>query len=144
MNKIILTGRLIKNIELKYTKNSKEYARFTLAVQREVKNQLGEYETDFINCIAYGATAKLLSEYTMKGDKIGIEGRLQVSTYEKDGNKIYSSDVVLEKLEFLQPKRTNTEKENKEIQTTVDNNKQERDLFEEFGEEIKNEDLLPF
>ena len=138
MNKIILTGRLIKDIDLKYTKNNKEYAKFTLAVQRDMKNQLGEYETDFINCIAYGMTAQKLSEWTIKGDKIGVEGRLQVSTYEKDGNKMYSSDVIIDRVEFLQPKKTNIVKESKEIEEKV-----ETDPFEEFAKETENLEL-PF
>lgn len=137
MNKVILTGRLIKNIELKQTKNGNDYTRFTLAVTRDVKNQLGEYETDFINCISYGAVCRLLSEYTQKGDKIGVEGRIVTSSYEKDGKKTYTTEIAIEKLEFLTPKKTNAEKENKEIEEKIS------DPFTEFSKET--EDLeLPF
>ena len=142
MNRIILTGRLIKDVELKYTKNDKEYTRFTLAVQRDVKNQLGEYETDFINCVSYSHIAKLMSEYLIKGDKIGIEGRLVTGSYEKDGQKIYTSEVVTDKIEFMTPKKSNAEKENKKIEEKIEKS-EEVDLFEEFGKEIADEDL-PF
>lgn len=138
MNKVILTGRTIKDIELNQTKNNKEYTRFTLAVTRDMKNQLGEYETDFINCIGYGAVARLMSEYLLKGDKIGIEGKLMTGSYEKDGKKTYTSDVLIEKIEFMTPKKTNAEKENKEIDEKI-----EKDPFEEFAQETENLEL-PF
>lgn len=121
---------------MKQSKNGTDYIRFSLAVTRDRKNQLGEYETDFINCISYGAVAKLMHEYTIKGDKIGIDGRLATSTYEKDGKKVYTSEVVVEKLEFMTPKKNSVEIENEKIDKAISSVKME-DI------EI-TDDILPF
>lgn len=121
MNKILLTGRIVKDIELKQTKNNIEYTRFTLAVTRDFKNAQGEYECDFINCIAYKNTANTLANYILKGDKIGIEGRLTTGSYEKDGKKIYTTEVTVEKLEFLQQRQKQNSAENTSEEESKEN-----------------------
>lgn len=136
MNKIELTGRITKEIELRYTQSNKAVGNFSLAVNRKFKNQNGEYEADFINCIVFDKLAETIKEYVKKGDLIGVCGRLQVRNYtDKDGNKKYITEVVVEEIDFLQSKPKEEVKEDK-----FDND------FEEFGKEHED-DLnmeLPF
>lgn len=139
MNRVCLNGRLVKNIEIKYTQNNVAVASFTLAVQRKFKNQNGDYESDFINCIAYKKTAELMNEYVKKGDLIGIEGRIQTRSYDdKNGKKVYVTEVIVENVEFLATKK----KEEKPKEETV-KQKLSDDVFSDFGSsiEIKDEDL---
>lgn len=106
MNKIILIGRLTKNPELSSTQSGTTYLMNSIAVNRNYTNQNGEREADFINFIAYRATAELISKYFIKGDRIGLEGRLQVRNYtDRDGNNRTASEVIVESIEFLQDKR---------------------------------------
>ena len=94
MNEVHLVGRLTKDIELKYTQTKKAVASFSLAVRKN------STEADFINCTAWDKTAELLSRYTKKGSTIGINGRLQVDTYERDGRKRSEMKVVANSVEF--------------------------------------------
>lgn len=130
MNKVIILGRLTKDIELKSTTSGKEVCQFNLAVTRNYKNSNGEYESDFINCIAYGKTAELISKFTKKRDKIAIEGRIQTGSYEKDGKKVYTTDIIVENVSFVETKK----KENK-----VSYKAEEIDNIEE-----QTEFMLPF
>jgi single-strand DNA-binding protein len=100
MNKVILIGRITKDLELKGI--DKKYTKFTVAVNRMSKDD----GTDFINCVAFGKTAEVLAAYTKKGHRIALEGRLSVSNYEKDGQKIWSTEVMISNIEFLESKGT--------------------------------------
>lgn len=105
-NTVILIGRLTKNIEIRYTEKEMPIGNFTIAINRQYKNINGEYETDFINCVVYSQIAKTMAEYTVKGDLIGVKGRLQTRTYEdKEGKKHYITEVIAEKITFLQNKK---------------------------------------
>ena len=102
VNEVILIGRTTKPIELRYTTG--EYpvavAHFTLAVDRKKKE-----ETDFISCVAFGKIAELMDRYVLKGHMVAIRGRIQVNTYkDKDGNSRWATDVVAEKVKFLESK----------------------------------------
>lgn len=97
MNKVILIGRTTADIDLRMTGNGTPVAKFTLAVDRRNKDD----GTDFIYCTAWSKTAEVMDKYVKKGDRIGIVGRLQVSSYEKDGQKRYATEVTVESLEFL-------------------------------------------
>lgn len=99
MNKIILVGRLATEIEMKKSGETK-YGRFSLAVQRRGKKD----EADFINCAVFGKTAETMFEWCRKGHRIGIEGHLQISQYEKNGEKKSGYSVIVETMEFLQTK----------------------------------------
>src|SRR5574344_2651605 len=136
MNKIELTGRITKEIELRYTQSNKAVGNFSLAVNRKFKNQNGEYEADFINCIVFDKLAETIKEYVKKGDLIGVCGRFHARHYtDKDGNQKYITEVVVEEIDFLQSKPKEEVKEDK-----FDN------AFEEFGKEHED-DLnmeLPF
>lgn len=105
MNRVIAMGNLTKAIEIRKTASGVAVANFTLAVKREVKNKDGEYESDFINCIAFGNQADMMSKYFDKGNKVAIEGHIQSGSYEKDGKKVYTTDVVVEKIHFVESKQ---------------------------------------
>lgn len=105
MNKFIGTGNLTKAVEIRYTANGLAVANFTIAIRRELKNKNGEYDSDFINCVAYNNTADLVSKYLQKGDKVAVEGKIQTGSYEKDGKKVYTTDIVVDKVEFLNNKK---------------------------------------
>jgi len=102
MNKVVLVGRLTKDMELKYTAKGTAVASFTLAIDRRFKSQTGEKETDFINCVVWGAVGETASKYVGKGSQIGVAGRIQTRSYEaKDGGKRYVTEVVAEEIEFM-------------------------------------------
>lgn len=102
MNRTILVGRLTRDPEVK-GEGEKKVARFTLAVDRGGKDA----GADFITCVAFRKTADLMEQYITKGNRIGIEGRIQTGSYtNKDGNKVYTTDVLVDRLEFLEGKRT--------------------------------------
>ena len=102
MNKVILTGRITKDIDLRYTQDQKAIVRFSLAVDRRNKDK----SADFISCVAWEKTAEFMSKYLAKGSKIGIVGRIQTGSYtDHDGNKVFTTDVIAEDVEFLEPKK---------------------------------------
>ena len=110
MNKVIIIGRNTKDIELRQTTSGVSAIEFSIAVKRAFKNANGEYESDFFNCIAFKNTAELISRYVKKGDMIGIVGRLQTRNYtNKEGRKIYVTEIVVEEVEFLQTKKQEEE-----------------------------------
>ena len=98
---MILIGRLTKEPEIRATAEGLHIARFTIAVDRRSKDK----ETDFISCVAFGKTAETIEKYCCKGMKIAIEGRIQTGSYtNKDGNKIYTTDVNVNEIEFAERK----------------------------------------
>ena len=102
MNNITIIGRLTKDPEIRYTQSMKMYARFTVAVNRKTKKANGEYETDFISCIAWNKLAEVVSMYSEKGKRIAIIGRLQIGSYEaQDGTKRKTADVIAEQVEII-------------------------------------------
>ena len=108
MNKVILMGRLTRDPEIRYSQseNSTAVARFTLAVDRRFKRDgANEQSADFISCVAFGRTAEFMERYTRQGTKLVVEGRIQTGSYtNKDGNKVYTTDVVVEEQEFAESK----------------------------------------
>lgn len=106
LNQAVLVGRLTKDLEIKTLDNGKKIVNITVAVPRNFKNADGEYETDFINCILWNSVAENTAEYCKKGDIIGVKGRLQSSSYEKeDGTKVYTTELIAEKVTFLSSKK---------------------------------------
>lgn len=105
MNSVQLIGRLTKDVEVRYTENGKSVAKFAIAVDRKYKAEGAEPAADFINCVGFGKTAEFLEKYFSKGSRIGITGRIQTGSYtNQDGNKIYTTDVVVESVEFVESK----------------------------------------
>ena len=106
MNKVILMGRLTRDPEVRRSgeDNSMVVARYTLAVDRRVKKE-GDNNADFINCVVFGKGAEFAEKYLTKGEKISVYGRIQTGSYtNKDGNKVYTTDVVVEEQEFCESK----------------------------------------
>lgn len=106
MNKVILMGRLTRDPEVRYTQgdNASAVARFSLAVDRRFKKD-GEQTVDFISCVAFGKTGEFIEKYGHKGTKFVVEGRIQTGSYtNKDGQKVYTTDVVVEQVEFAKSK----------------------------------------
>lgn len=109
MNKIMLIGRLTRDAEVRQSANNDNMAiaRYTLAVNRPTK-QNGEQDADFLNCIAFGKTAELAGKYLFKGMRVAVEGHVQTGGYtNRDGQKIYTTDVVVERQEFLEKRVDN-------------------------------------
>ena len=107
MNKVILMGRLTRDPEVRYSQgeNSTAIARFTLAVDRRFKRQNDDQTADFINCVAFGKTAEFAERYLHQGTKVVGCGRIQTGSYtNKDGQRVYTTDVVLEEVEFAESK----------------------------------------
>lgn len=124
MNIFIGIGNLTKAVEIRYTTKDLEVANFTLAIKRPTK----ENETDFINCVAYGKTAEIMNKYLDKGSQVAIEGHIQTGSYEKDGKKVYTTDVIVDKIAFVGSKKE------------TDKNKP----YEEMGNKIQQETEIPF
>lgn len=134
MNKIIVSGRICNDLELRYTTSQKEYCSFNIAIPRDKDH------TDFIKVATFGGTAKLLTQYCKKGDKVLVDGAIASSQYEKDGNKITDYSIIANRIEFIDIKKEET----KQIKTI------KKDPFEEMSGivgagniEITDEDL-PF
>lgn len=125
INNIVLVGRTTKMIELKQNKNGTNYVQFTLAVNRPYKGEQGGQQADFINCVAWNKTAETIANYVLKGTMIGVEGRLQVRSYEnrspalssealshpqlvgnKAGIRQYISEVLVNKFTFIESKKS--------------------------------------
>lgn len=105
MNKIVLMGRLTKDPEVKYTTTNKVVCQFTLAVERPFTGQDGKREADFINCQIWGKSAETLGNSVTKGQRVLVEGRLQISSYTaKDGSKRYATEVVCGNFEYIERK----------------------------------------
>lgn len=108
MNKVILCGRLTRDPEVRYSQgnNSTAIARGSIAVDRKYKRD-GQPTADFINILAFGKTAGVFEKYVRKGTKIIVEGRIQTGSYtNKDGNKVYTTDVLVESIEFVESRQS--------------------------------------
>ncbi|MFY1048601.1 single-stranded DNA-binding protein [Apilactobacillus sp. 1-1-2] len=117
INRTVLTGRLTDDIDLRYTPSGSAVGNFRLALNRRFTNQNGEREADFINCVVWKKTAENLANFTHKGTLIGVDGRIQTRTYDdKDGKKVYITEVVVEQFALLEPRQDN------QVQQTQQNN----------------------
>ena len=137
MNKVIIIGRFTRDPEIKYStgENATATARFSLAVNRRFKNKEGNYDADFINCVAFGKTAEFIEKYFTKGMAIGITGRIQTGSYtNKEGQKVYTTDVVVEETEFVESKNKGTS------DNVPNNNANSNSDFEE----AVSDDEMPF
>lgn len=119
MNNATLLGRLTRDPELKYTQSGTAVTRITVAVDKGLskeKKQAAQASNqptaDFINCVGWGKTAELISNYFSKGNQIGIVGRIQTGSYEKNGQTIYTTDVFINSVSFVGSKNTNNNANN--------------------------------
>ena len=142
MNKVILTGNLCRDNEIKILTNNISVLQNTIAVRNDYKNSKGEYESQFINVVAYRNNADFINKYTTKGSKILIEGKLNFRSYEnKQNQKVYVTDVIVERVELIGTKKLETNESSIEPkENTVD-----EDPFKEFGNEVAlSDEDLPF
>ena len=119
MNKVILMGRLVKNPEVRQDANGAiSMARYTLAVDRIRTKKDEDPGADFINCVAFGKSAEFAKNYLRKGTKLVIDGRIQTGSYtNKNGQKVYTTDVVIERQEFAESKAASSGVENQQATT---------------------------
>src|SRR5699024_5038751 len=103
LNRVVLVGRLTRDPDLRYTASGIAVANFTVAANRPFRNQQGEQEADFINCVVWRKTAENLANYMKKGSMIGVDGRIQTRSYEgQDGKMVYVTEVLAENIQFLE------------------------------------------
>lgn len=102
INRAVLTGRITRDPELRYTQGGTAVVQFTLAVDRQFKNQNGEREADFINCVIWRKAAENFANFTHKGSRIGVDGRIQTRNYEnQQGNRVYVTEVIVDSFALL-------------------------------------------
>lgn len=119
MNKCIMLGRLCRDVEIR-SNNDKSVARFVIAVNRRFKNADGNYEADFINCTAFGATADFVNKYFSKGSMIGVVGRWTTGSYvNTDGATVYTNDLIVEEVDFAGG--GSSDKQNNDAGTDIEN-----------------------
>jgi len=108
INRVVLTGRLTKDPELRYTQSGVASSSFNLAVDRRYKSQNGDREADFVNCVVWRKSAENFANFFHKGSLVGIEGRIQTRNYEnQQGQHVYVTEVVVEDFTFLEPMNRN-------------------------------------
>ncbi|MCD8800708.1 single-stranded DNA-binding protein [Mammaliicoccus sciuri] len=113
INRVVLVGRLTKKPEYRVTPSGVQVATFTLAINRTFTNQNGERQADFINCVVFRTPAENVNKYLNKGNLAGIEGRLQLRSYENnEGKRVYVTEVVCDSVQFLEPKSNNQQQSN--------------------------------
>ena len=133
INHVVVVGRLTRKPELKFTSTGTKYTQFSVATQRNFKNKSGEYEADFINCLMWRNAAENFVKFTDKGSLVGIEGRIQTRSYDKDRKTVYITEVLAEGFSLLETKKTVESRNN---QPAFSNNEAEPIEF--------SEDDLPF
>lgn len=140
MNKVMLMGRLTRDPDVRYNNNNNDaicIARYTLAVDRRY-NKNGEQGADFINCVAFGKSGEFAEKYLHMGTKIVVVGRIQTGSYtNKDGQKVYTTDIVVEECEFAESKRSESQETNRPETSDASS-----DGFMNITEDQKND--LPF
>ena len=163
MNKVFLIGRLTRDPDLRYGASNNAVMRASLAVDRQFTNQNGERETDFINIVAFGNRAETMKKYLTKGSQIAVSGRIQTGSYDdKDGKRVYTTDVIVDEFQFLDSKNsrvadtndssiasTNSSSESNltpyDFSDTTNNNDGDIDPFKDFGDKVEIDDSdLPF
>lgn len=106
LNQIVLVGRLTRDISVYKSEKGKKVATISLAIPRSFKNMEGNYDTDFIDCVAFENIAENAAEYCGKGDIVGVKGRVQSRILEKENEKVYLMEIIAEKVTFLTSKET--------------------------------------
>ncbi|HEO7397959.1 TPA: single-stranded DNA-binding protein [Streptococcus agalactiae] len=137
MNNVVLVGRLTRDVELKYTQSNVAVATFTLAVNRPFKNEAGEREADFINCVIWRQSAENLTNWAKKGSLIGIVGSIQTRNYEnQQGQRVYVTEVVAESFQLLESRNSQ--------QQTNQNGNSSNSYFGNANKMDISDDDLPF
>ena len=135
MNKVMLTGRIAHDLDLRYTPSGTAVLQFNIAINRP-KDENGEQKADFPTIVVWGKQAENLNKYQKKGSQIGIIGRIQTRSYDNnDGKKVYVTEVLAENIEYLESKKSEAPSTNNAIQETTE------DPYANFGNQITLEDL---
>ena len=152
INNVVLVGRLTKDIELRKTQSGLSVASFTVACDRRLSQEQrnnNEQSADFISCVAWRGSADFLGNYAHKGDTVGVEGRIQTRSYDRDGQKVYVTEIVANNVSILhstQPRQAQAQTQpQQQVQTQNEVATQANDPMEDYlnGYEI-NSDELPF
>ena len=152
MNKVVLMGRLTRSPEVRYSQGAEPLAvaRYTLAVNRRMKkNGNGEQEADFIPCVAFGKSGEFAEIYFRKGQMVAVTGRLQVRSWDKDGERRYTTEVIIEEQHFAESKNSQPaaaeqgRKDTGEGKAAKENGQAPADGFYPINEGVEDEDL-PF
>lgn len=123
LNRAILTGRLTRDPELRYTTSGTAVVQATIAVDRQFKNQQGEREANFINLVIWRKAAENFANFTHKGSLVGIDGRIQTRTYEnKQGQRVYVTEINVDSFSLLEPRQENSQQSNNNYSSQVPNN----------------------
>ena len=124
LNRVVLVGRLTKDPEFRTTPSGVDVSTFTLAVNRNFKNKDGEQQADFINCVVFRKQAENVKNFLSKGSLAGVDGRMQSRSYEnKEGQRVYVTEVVCDSVQFLEPKNNNQQNNQQQNgQTQTGNN----------------------
>lgn len=143
LNRVVLVGRLTRDVDLRYTPSGVAVGNFTLAVNRPFTNQQGEREADFINCVSFKKVAENLANYQKKGNLIGVDGRIQTRSYDgQDGKRVYITEIVAEQVQFLEFNKN--EGNNTQNNQSVSQGQKQANL-EGYGEPVDlTDDELPF
>lgn len=141
INRVILTGRPVRDLELKNINSGTSICAFTLAVDRNFKNKNGEREADYVSCIAWKKTAEIMSRYVKRGSVIGVDGRIQTRSYDnRDGQRVYVTEVVVENFSFL----GGSDKNGQVSKNNQSSSNQNNDPFDSNGQADISDDDLPF
>lgn len=146
MNKVVLMGRLTRDPDVRYTQGDQPLciARYTLAVDRRFKRD-GEPTADFIGCVVFGRSAEFAEKYFCKGMRVTVSGRIQTGSYERDGQKVYTTDVVVEEQEFAESKAANEEIRSTQSAPSAPQSAPQMDAGDGFMNiPVEIEDELPF
>lgn len=123
LNRAILTGRLTRDPELRYTTSGTAVVQATIAVDRQFKNQQGEREADFINLVIWRKAAENFANFTHKGSLVGIDGRIQTRTYEnKQGQRVYVTEINVDNFSLLEPRQENNQQPNNNYSSQAPSN----------------------
>lgn len=146
INRVALTGRLTRDLELKTTQSGLSVASFTIAVNRQFTDSNGNRGADFINCVIWRKSAENLCKYTHKGSLIGIDGRLQTRSYDNNnGQKVFVTEVVVDSFSLLEPKNESQSSNNGYSNNSSANTATEPDPFAGSGDTVDiSDDDLPF
>lgn len=115
MNQVICMGRVTKDIELRNTQSGMATAKFSIAIDRGKDKEGNSRGTDFPNCVAFGKTAESLAKFTGKGLRVAIIGRIQTGSYEKEGQKVYTTDIMVDRVKFIDWKEKDEQNANQGI-----------------------------
>lgn len=151
INRVVLVGRLTRDCELKYTQAGKAVSDFNLAVNRRFTNAQGEREADFIRCQIWLKAAENFANLTNKGSLVGIEGRIQTRSYEKDGQRVYVTEVIVDNFSLLDSKNEKNSNNDRKKSTNSSNgysgsndNQTNGDPFADGKQVDISDDDLPF